>query len=71
MSLPLPGEKYQHYKGGTYEVISLCTHTETNEKLVIYQSLNYGSVHARPLDQWFDEIPGIPGFVPTVRFVLV
>lgn len=55
---PLPGEKWRHYKGGTYEVITLCTHTENNEKLVIYKSINFGSIYARPLSIWFDEING-------------
>lgn len=65
---PLPGEIYQHYKGGTYEVISLCTHTETDEKLVIYRSLNFGSVYARPLSQWSEVIADL---YPTQRFTLV
>lgn len=47
---------YKHYKGGKYQVISLATHSETKEVLVIYKSLNFGSVHARPLKMWFDEI---------------
>lgn len=55
---PLPGEKWRHYKGGTYEVITLCTHTENSEKLVIYKSINFGSIYARPLSIWFDEING-------------
>ena len=44
MEYPIPGERYKHYKGGTYEIISLATHTETNEKVVVYKSLNFGSV---------------------------
>lgn len=52
MNLPLPNQIYKHYKGGTYQIISLSTHTETNEILVIYKSLNFGTVYARPLDSW-------------------
>jgi hypothetical protein len=51
---PLPGEKYQHYKGGKYEVICLANHTDNNEPLVIYKSLSFGSIYARPLKEWFD-----------------
>lgn len=52
MEYPLPNQIYKHYKGGTYKVISLATHTEQNQILVIYKSLNFGSVYARPLEQW-------------------
>ena len=53
---PQPGEKYQHYKGGQYEVICMCNHTETDEPLVIYKSLSFGSHYARPFSQWYDEV---------------
>ena len=52
MEYTLPGQRYKHYKGGTYEVITLATHTETGEKLVVYRSINFGSVYVRPLDIW-------------------
>lgn len=53
---PEIGGKYDHYKGGKYEVITMATHTETNEPLVIYKSLLFGSIYARPLSQWFETI---------------
>ena len=53
---PLPGEKYQHYKGGKYEVICLANHTDDNEPLVIYKSLSFGSIYARPLTEWIEMI---------------
>ena len=52
---------YRHYKGGLYKVISLAEHTETKEKLVIYQSVSFGSIYARPLSQWFEEVPYLNG----------
>ena len=52
MMYPLPSQKYKHYKGGTYEIISMATHTETGEKLVVYKSINFGSVYVRPYDLW-------------------
>jgi hypothetical protein len=66
---PQPGERYQHYKGGQYEVICMCNHTETNEELVIYRSLSFGGFHARPYTEWFDEIGEADkyGFFP-IRF---
>lgn len=56
INYPLPGEKYQHYKGGTYEVICLAKHTDNDESLVIYKSLSFGSIHARPFKEWFDDV---------------
>jgi len=51
-SYPLPGSLYKHYKGGIYEVLTLATHTETNEPMVVYQSMLFGSIYARPLSEW-------------------
>lgn len=55
MEYPLPNQIYKHYKGGTYQIISLATHTETGEIMVIYKSINFGSVYARPIDTWFSK----------------
>ncbi|MBN8702970.1 MAG: DUF1653 domain-containing protein [Bacteroidetes bacterium] len=53
---PEIGKVYKHYKGGKYEVLTLATHSENNETLVIYKSIHFGSVYARPLSMWFDTI---------------
>ncbi len=66
---PEIGKQYNHYKGGVYEVISMATHSETSEVLVIYKSVLFGSVYARPLDMWFDEVENQSGNL-TPRFEL-
>jgi hypothetical protein len=69
---PQPGEKWQHYKGGQYEIVCMCNHTETNEVLVVYRSLSFGGFHARPYTEWYDEkeVIGFPGY-NTPRFVKI
>lgn len=52
----LPGETWQHYKGGNYKIITLANHTETKEPLVIYQSISFGSTYARPLSIWCETV---------------
>lgn len=51
------GMLFQHYKGNLYRVISLATHTETNEKMVIYKQINDRShIWCRPLDNFLGEV---------------
>ena len=55
-SYPKPGEKWKHYKGGQYEIVCMCNHTDTNEVLVIYKSLSFGGFHARPFSEWHEQV---------------
>lgn len=45
--------KYRHYKGNFYEVLSLATHSESLEPMVVYRAL-YGvkGVWVRPATMW-------------------
>ena len=44
---------YEHYKGNRYRVLGVGNHSETLEKMVIYQAM-YGEkeIWVRPLSMW-------------------
>lgn len=54
---PSLNEVYRHFKGKEYKIIAIAEHTETGEKLVIYQALyeKYG-IYARPLHMFMSEV---------------
>jgi hypothetical protein len=52
---PQPGRIYKHYKGGLYEFLFLAKNTETDEIMVVYRSVLFGTNYARPLSEWNKE----------------
>lgn len=48
-------KKYRHYKGNVYKFICVATHSETEEKLVIYEN-DEGEIFARPYDMFYSEV---------------
>lgn len=45
-----PGQRYRHFKGDLYEVITTALHSENYCPLVVYKNLSTGVVYARPYD---------------------
>jgi len=62
--------KYRHYKGRYYLLLGTATHSETLERLAIYQSLeDDGHLWARPLSMW-NELVDVDGvLVPRFLFI--
>lgn len=62
--------RYRHYKGKDYEVIGLATHSETEEKLVVYRCL-YGNydLWVRPLSMFQETVEVDGQTVPRFRLL--
>ena len=49
--------KYRHFKGKEYRAIAIASHSETGEKMVVYQALyGEGEIWVRPLSMWEEEV---------------
>ncbi len=55
--IPQPHEIYRHFKGNTYQIITIAEHSETGEMFVIYQAM-YGNykTYARPMDIFLEKL---------------
>ena len=48
---------YRHFKGNLYQLLMIATHSETRERMVVYQAL-YGErgIWVRPLAMWQETV---------------
>ena len=62
---PIPSVQcgiWRHYKGGHYQVLGIAAHSETDELMVVYVSLDGINlpgprIRVRPLSMWFEQVP--------------
>ena len=62
------GGIYTHYKGNCYKVLSVATHSETLEQMVVYKALyGDGGVWVRPADMWSELVDADGVCVPRFK----
>lgn len=56
VEVPEPG-LYQHFKGGRYQLLSVALHSETEEMLAVYRSLDDpGALWVRPISMFTEQV---------------
>ncbi len=58
-----PG-RYRHFKGNEYEVIAIGTHTETDDKLVVYRDVSNHKIWVRPYDMFMEMVEKDGKYIP-------
>ena len=61
---------YRHFKGNLYRVLTVATHSETLEPMVVYQALyDKQGVWVRPASMWTEHIDRPEYSGPRFQFV--
>ena len=69
MSEILPG-RWQHFKGGEYQVLHVARHSETGEDMVVYRALyGEGGIWVRPAAMWLETVERDGIRVPLFRYI--
>ena len=74
MSEVVKGGLYRHFKGMYYYVLDVATHSETGEKLVVYQKLYDGrDLYVSPLEMFYSDVDKVkyPDVKQEKRFQLM
>ena len=62
--------KYEHYKGGQYEVLGIAKHSETMEEFVVYKALyDEGELWIRPIKMFLEEVEFSGKKVPRFKYI--
>lgn len=71
---PKPNQVYRHFKGDMYRIITIASHTETGERMVVYTRDDIEDIaYARPLSMFMSEVDKVkyPYVKERYRFTLV
>lgn len=62
--------RWQHFKGGEYQVLYVARHSETEEDMVVYRALyGDGGVWVRPAAMWLETVERDGIRVPRFRYI--
>lgn len=67
------GSIYKHFKGEYYKIICIGYHSETNEKMVVYQNVETDKIYIRPYEMFISDVDKekYPNVTQKKRFELV
>ena len=62
--------KYEHFKGGQYEVLGVAKHSETLEEFVVYKALyGEGELWVRSIKMFTEEVERDGKKIPRFKYI--